>query len=67
MLVRQKDIFRSRWNALIWAGGVLLTAYCSMPSLDEATSDGKEAHGRHESKQSTNPWALEAQNHDERD
>lgn len=28
-------VFASRWNALLWAGGVLLTAYCSVPSPDE--------------------------------
>lgn len=27
-------VFKSRWNALFWAAGVLLTAYCSVPSPD---------------------------------
>lgn len=25
-------VFKSRWHALLWAGGILLTAYCSVPS-----------------------------------
>ena len=25
-------VFASRWKALAWSGGVLLTAYCSVPS-----------------------------------
>lgn len=61
MLVRRRDIFRSRWKALIWAAGVLLTAYCSVPSPDDAvrkdraapTSDTQK-HGEAE-----NPWALD--------
>jgi hypothetical protein len=28
-------VFASRWKALAWSGGVLLTAYCSVPSNDE--------------------------------
>ena len=29
-------VFASRWKALIWAGGILLTAYCSVPSPEES-------------------------------
>jgi hypothetical protein len=33
-------VFRSRWNALFWSAGVLLTAYCSIPAPDnEAQPD----------------------------
>lgn len=28
-------VFASRWKALAWSGGVLMTAYCSVPSDDE--------------------------------
>lgn len=31
-------VFRSRWNALFWSAGVLLTAYCSIPSSDDDSS-----------------------------
>jgi len=33
-------VFRSRWNALFWSAGVLLTAYCSIPSPDD--DDGQD-------------------------
>lgn len=48
-------VFASRWKALWWGAGVLLTAYCSVPSTDqEATVAGPPAH-----KAAKNPWALE--------
>ena len=33
---RLKTIFASRWNALIWSAGILLTAYCTVPLADDA-------------------------------
>lgn len=27
-------VFRSRWHALMWSAGILLTAYCSIPTPD---------------------------------
>lgn len=30
---RMNSVFRSRWRALWWSAGVLLTAYCSVPAL----------------------------------
>jgi hypothetical protein len=35
-------VFASRWKALWWAAGVLLTAYCSVPSKDETQQDKAE-------------------------
>lgn len=32
---RLNTVFASRWKALLWAAGVLLTAYCTVPSADE--------------------------------
>lgn len=29
------SVFRSRWKALWWAAGILLLAYCSIPSPEE--------------------------------
>ena len=58
-------VFASRWKALTWAAGILLTAYCSVPSLDRADTAGTEreidrgpappAEPKHH-----NPWALDA-------
>ena len=33
------SVFASRWKALWWAAGVLLTAYCSVPSKNETQQD----------------------------
>ncbi len=35
-------VFASRWKALAWSAGVLLTAYCTVPSpdQDDANSSG---------------------------
>jgi len=26
------QVFTSRWKALVWAAGIMLTAYCTIPS-----------------------------------
>ena len=36
------SVFTSRWKALWWSAGVLLTAYCSVPSAEESATDAKE-------------------------
>ena len=33
--VRMNQVFASRWKALLWSAGVLMTAYCSVPSREE--------------------------------
>ncbi|MDE2302567.1 MAG: hypothetical protein KGK11_08410 [Sphingomonadales bacterium] len=33
-------VFASRWKALAWSAGVLLTAYCSIPSQDGSGGAG---------------------------
>lgn len=38
MLNKYQNIFRSRWKALWWAAGVLLTAYCTVPSAEHKSS-----------------------------
>ena len=35
-------VFTSRWKALWWSAGVLLTAYCSVPSAEETAQSDKE-------------------------
>ena len=53
MFGKYQAVFRSRWRALFWASGVLLTAYCTVPSQEE--SDGASRHpAKHH-----NPWALD--------
>jgi hypothetical protein len=37
-------VFASRWKALWWSVGILLTAYCSVPSADDtAMPDADQA------------------------
>jgi hypothetical protein len=47
-----RHVFASRWKALWWAAGVLLTAYCSVPSPDASSDPKVAAHEKH-----VNPWA----------
>jgi hypothetical protein len=35
MFGKYQNMFRSRWKALWWAAGVLMTAYCTVPSPEE--------------------------------
>ena len=39
MLRKYQNVFRSRWKAVMWSMGVLLTAYCSVPSADGGGED----------------------------
>ena len=36
------SVFTSRWKALWWSAGILMTAYCSVPSADETAQSDKE-------------------------
>ena len=36
--VRTSQVVTSRWKALFWAGGVMLTAYCSIPAAHEVSA-----------------------------
>ena len=40
MLRKYQNVFRSRWKAVMWSMGVLLTAYCSVPSADSGGEGG---------------------------
>lgn len=57
MLGKYPNIFRSRWKALWWAAGVLLTAYCTVPSAERAETDAAGRTAKpHEH---INPWVLD--------
>ncbi|MEO6716802.1 MAG: hypothetical protein ABIM50_06085 [Novosphingobium sp.] len=46
------SVFTSRWKALWWSAGVLLTAYCSVPSAEEsAQSDAEKTQSEQAAKQ----------------
>ena len=35
-------VFTSRWKALWWSVGILVTAYCTVPSADDTTQTDKD-------------------------
>ena len=52
---KMNQVFASRWKAVTWSLGILLTAYCTVPSADHTqSSDAKAAlvSAPHKS-----PWA----------
>ena len=50
---RLNQVFASRWKAVTWSLGILLTAYCTVPSADDAAQPGAaQASAVHKS-----PWA----------
>ncbi len=53
MFGKYQAVFRSRWRALLWASGMLLTAYCTVPSPEETDAASKHPAQHH------NPWALD--------
>jgi len=57
MFGKYRAVFTSRWKALMWAAGVCLTAYCTVPSQEpsEAQQQSKP-QPRHVS-----PWAIKNQ------
>jgi len=52
-----KTVFRSRWRALWWSAGVLLTAYCSVPSPND---DAAKAPAVQTQPAHANPWSKDA-------
>ena len=68
MFAKYQGVFRSRWKALFWAAGILVTAYCTVPSPDEgdggdasggfAALMGGQPAGDGKPHQHANPWAI---------
>ena len=56
---RLNTVFASRWKALVWAGGILLTAYCSVPSPEQTAQADATAQAQAEQHAHKNPWALD--------
>ena len=55
---RITTVFASRWKALWWGAGIMMTAYCSIPSAEETAGSQAAAvvkpSGPHHS-----PWAKQ--------
>ena len=54
-----RNVFRSRWRALWWSAGVLLTAYCTVPSADDDPAADQPQVAASPEKH-VNPWAKDA-------
>ena len=66
MVKKYEALFRNRWRAVLWSLGILLTAYCTVPS-----QDGREdpiiglikasagAHHKQKEALRSNPWAVD--------
>jgi hypothetical protein len=54
---RLNTVFASRWKALLWAGGILLTAYCTVPSREQTAAQVGQAQAAKPAPH--NPWALD--------
>ncbi|WP_296679459.1 hypothetical protein [Novosphingobium sp.] len=37
------SVFRSRWKALWWSAGILLTAYCTVPAAQKSAQQTPQA------------------------
>jgi hypothetical protein len=55
---RITTVFASRWKALWWSAGILMTAYCSIPAADQVRDAGEKqvAASAHDH---VSPWARQ--------
>ncbi|HEX7711565.1 MAG TPA: hypothetical protein VF418_11600 [Sphingomonadaceae bacterium] len=68
MFNKYQNIFRSRWKALWWAAGVLLTAYCTVPSQDQKSAAppiklstlNHMLHQQGPAKKAPDPWGYDS-------
>ncbi|KHK89570.1 hypothetical protein [Novosphingobium malaysiense] len=56
---RITTVFKSRWNALFWAAGILATAYCSVPAAEQGARPEK-AKVAVTKADHTNPWSKDS-------
>jgi hypothetical protein len=55
---RITTVFASRWKALWWSAGILMTAYCTVPSAERAQHDEDKAAAAVAAHKS--PWAKDS-------
>lgn len=54
---RITTVFTSRWKALWWSAGILMTAYCTVPSAEKSQQDDDKAVAAQAAHKS--PWAKD--------
>ena len=52
---KMNQVFVSRWKAVTWSLGILLTAYCTVPSAEQTQKEDAKAASVSASHKS--PWA----------
>ena len=52
---KMNQVFASRWKAVTWSLGILLTAYCTVPSAEQTQDE--EAKVASASVPHKSPWA----------
>jgi hypothetical protein len=57
MFGKYQGVFRSRWKAVWWSLGILMTAYCTVPSPDESDTPAAAKHPAEQ--HHDNPWVLD--------
>ncbi|MCC6925498.1 hypothetical protein [Novosphingobium sp.] len=55
---RMNQVFASRWKAVTWSIGILLTAYCTVPMADQARQH-EAAKAAHVKAAHKSPWAKD--------
>ena len=53
---KMNQVFRSRWKAVTWSLGILLTAYCTVPAADPADQH-EAAKAANAAEPHKSPWA----------
>lgn len=52
---KMSQVFSSRWKAVTWGLGIMLTAYCTVPSAEQTQK--QEAQTAQASAAHKSPWA----------
>ena len=52
---KMNQVFASRWKAVTWSLGILLTAYCTVPSAEQTQKEDAKVASANASHKS--PWA----------
>lgn len=49
-------VFASRWKAVTWSLGIMMLAYCTVPSEEQTDREAAAAHAKADQK---SPWSKD--------
>ncbi len=52
------QVFASRWKAVTWSIGILITAYCTVPAADQAKQHEEQKAAKVQAAHKS-PWAKD--------